>query len=169
MSIIARGRAGGYTLKTPVEDKKMHSRTEFIEEMAVLLAGFLTEKIIFGEPTTGATSDLRHATNLARQLVTDYGMSEKLGPRTFGEKEEMIFLGKEIHERRDYSEKTAEEIDKEIAHFIDQAMHLAQGVIRQRHQILEKVANRLLEMETLEHYDFEKLVGPKPRPDKNLL
>jgi cell division protease FtsH len=117
ISIISRGRAGGYTLKTPLEDKHMHSKTEFIEEIAVLLGGYLTEKEIFGEVTTGATSDLRRATSIARRLVTDYGMSEKLGPRTYGEKEEMIFLGREIHEQKDYSEKIAEKIDEEIARF----------------------------------------------------
>ncbi len=99
VSIIARGRAGGYTLKMPIEDKHMYSKTEFIEEIAVLLAGYVTEKEIFKEVTTGAMSDLRQATSLARKLITDYGMSESLGPRTFGEKEEMIFLGREIHEQ----------------------------------------------------------------------
>jgi len=115
VSIIARGQAGGYTLKVPTQDKSLHSKSEFMAEISVLLAGYLIEKEIFGEATTGATSDLRRATALARRLVTDYGMSANLGPRTYGEKEEMIFLGKEIHEQRDYSEKIAEKIDEEIS------------------------------------------------------
>ena len=89
ISIIARGQAGGYTIKLPTEDRYMHTKTEYAEEIAVLVAGHVTEKEIFGEVTTGATSDLRRATSLARKLVTDYGMSEVLGPRTFGEKEEL--------------------------------------------------------------------------------
>ena len=161
VSIIARGQAGGYTIKLPTEDKHMHTKTEFIEELSVLLAGYLTEKEIFSEVTTGATSDLRQATSLARRLITDYGMSESLGPRTFGDKEEMIFLGREIHEQRDYSEKMAEQIDKEISNFIDQAMIKAKGLIRSKNQELEKVVAVLLKKETLEKEEFEKLIGKK--------
>jgi len=163
VSIIARGQAGGYTLKIPLEDKHMFSKTEYIEEIAVLLAGYVTEQEIFGEVTTGATSDLRRATNLARKLITDFGMSENLGPRTFGEKEEMIYLGKEIHEQRDYSEKMAEEIDKEISNFIDRAVHQAKGLIKSKHEFLEKVVAELMVKETLEKEEFEKIVGEKEK------
>jgi cell division protease FtsH len=162
VSIIARGQAGGYTLKLPLEDKHMYSKTEYLEEIAVLLAGYVTEQEIFGEVTTGATSDLRSATNLARKLITDYGMSDSLGPRTFGEKDEMIFLGREIHEQRDYSEKTAEQIDKEISNFIDKAVHQAKGIIKLNREDLGKVVAALLEKETLEKEEFEKIVGSKP-------
>ncbi|PIV51493.1 cell division protein FtsH [Candidatus Falkowbacteria bacterium CG02_land_8_20_14_3_00_36_14] len=161
VSIISRGQAGGYTLKLPTEDKHMHAKSEFIEELAVLVAGYITEKEIFGEVTTGATSDLRQATRLARKLITDFGMSNTLGPRTFGEKEEMIFLGREIHEQRDYSEKIAEQIDKEISVFIDQAVHQARGIVNNNKEILEKVVAALLEKETLEKEEFEKIVGQK--------
>jgi len=161
VSIISRGRAGEYTLKLPTEDKHMHAKSEFIEELAVLVAGYITEKEIFGEVTTGATSDLRQATRLARKLITDFGMSNTLGPRTFGEKEEMIFLGREIHEQRDYSEKIAEQIDKEISVFIDQAVHQARGIVNNNKEILEKVVAALLEKETLEKEEFEKIVGQK--------
>jgi len=161
VSIISRGRAGGYTLKLPTEDKHMHAKSEFIEELAVLVAGYITEKEIFGEVTTGATSDLRQATRLARKLITNFGMSNTLGPRTFGEKEEMIFLGREIHEQRDYSEKIAEQIDKEISVFIDQAVHQARGIVNNNKEILEKVVAALLEKETLEKEEFEKIVGQK--------
>ncbi len=163
VSIIARGQAGGYTLKLPTEDRHLHRRSEFIEELSVLLAGHLTEKTVFGEVTTGATSDLRRATSLARSLVTDYGMSEVLGPRTFGEKEEMIFLGREIHEQRDYSEKVAEQIDGEISQLIQQATKRALEIIDSRREDIEQVVKGLLEKETLEKADFEAIVGVKPQ------
>ena len=167
ISIIARGQAGGYTLKLPLEDKHMHSKTEFIEEISVLLAGFMTEQVVFKEVTTGATSDLHRATNLARKLITDYGMSEVLGPRTFGEKDEMIFLGREIHEQKDYSEKTAEQIDKEISNFIKTAQDKAEDIIKGKKKELEKVVKELLEKETLEKEEFEKIVGEKNIKDKD--
>ncbi|MDO8593274.1 MAG: ATP-dependent zinc metalloprotease FtsH [bacterium] len=165
VSIIARGQAGGYTLKLPLEDKHMYTKTEYVEEIAVLLAGYIAEQEIFGEVTTGATSDLRRATSLARKLITDYGMSENLGPRTFGEKEEMIFLGREIHEQRDYSEKVAEQIDKEISNFIDRAVHQAKGLVKSKQEFLEKVVVALLDKETLEKEDFEKIVGEKVKEE----
>ncbi len=165
VSIIARGQAGGYTLKVPTEDRHMRSKSEFISEIAVLLAGHMVEKEIFGEVTTGATSDLRRATALARSLVTDYGMSDHLGPRTYGEKEEMIFLGREIHEQRDYSEKVAEKIDEEIAGFIRQGESQAKAIIADEKDKLEKIVAALLEKETLEKEEFESLVGDKPKAD----
>ncbi|HOZ53503.1 MAG TPA: ATP-dependent zinc metalloprotease FtsH [bacterium] len=161
ISIIARGQAGGYTLKLPSFDKRMYSKNYFIDEIAVLLAGHLTEKKIFGEVTTGATSDLRRATNIAKRLITDYGMSEKLGPRTFGEKEEMIFLGREIHEQRDYSEKIAELIDEEIAYFIKEGEKRAEEIIKNREKELEKIVKVLLEKETIEKEEFENIVSNK--------
>ncbi|MGI6373890.1 MAG: ATP-dependent zinc metalloprotease FtsH [Patescibacteria group bacterium] len=163
VSIIARGSAGGYTLKAPTEDRHLHSKSEFISEIAVLLAGHLVEKEIFGEVTTGASSDLRRATDLARRLVTDYGMSDKLGPRTFGDKEEMIFLGREIHEQRNYSEKQAELIDEEIKNFIAQGEDLAKNVIKEYRSELEKIVAVLLEKETIEKKEFEEIVGAKPK------
>lgn len=163
VSIIARGSAGGYTLKVPSEDRHMHSKSEFISEIAVLLAGHVVEKEIFGEVTTGATSDLRRATSLARSLVTDYGMSDNLGPRTYGAKEEMIFLGREIHEQRDYSEKIAEEIDKEIAGLIKQGQEKAQKIVLAKKIELDKIAEALLDKETIEKEEFERIVGSKPK------
>jgi cell division protease FtsH len=162
VSIIARGSAGGYTLKVPSEDRHMHPRSEFISEIAVLLAGHTVEKEIFGEVTTGATSDLRRATAIARHLITDYGMSENLGPRTYGAKEEMIFLGKEIHEQRDYSEKVAEKIDEEISSLISDGQKKALDIIRSEKESLEKVVKELLDKETIEREVFEKIVGSKP-------
>jgi cell division protease FtsH len=165
ISIIARGQAGGYTLKLPLEDKHMYSKTEYVEEMAVLLAGYVTEREIFGEVTTGATSDLRRATGLARKLITDYGMSDSLGPRTYGDKEEMIFLGREIHEQRDYSEKVAEQIDKEISNFIDLAVIKAKGIIKAKRELLDKIVAELLVKETLEKEKFELIVGQKEKAE----
>ncbi len=162
ISIVARGQAGGYTLKMPERDKHLQSKQEFIEEIAVLLGGYLSEKIVYGEVTTGATSDLRQATGLDRRLVTDFGMSEKLGPRTFGEKEEMIFLGREIHEQRDYSEKVAEQIDQEINNFIHQARTMAEEIINNHRQELETISHELITKETIEKDAFEAMVGPKP-------
>lgn len=161
VSIIARGMAGGYTLKVPEKDRHMHSKSEFLDELAVLLAGHATEKEIFGEVTTGAQSDLRQATNLARKLVTEYGMSEKLGPRTFGEKEELIFLGREISEQRDYSEKIAQQIDEEVNSLITGAYTVARGIIKKEKGKLKKIVDKLLEKETLEKEEFEAIVGKK--------
>ncbi|MCX6796222.1 MAG: ATP-dependent zinc metalloprotease FtsH, partial [Candidatus Falkowbacteria bacterium] len=163
ISIIARGQAGGYTIKFPTEDKHMYTKTEYLEEIAVLLAGYVSEKDRFGEITTGATSDLRKATSLARRLITDFGMSDKLGLRTYGEREELIFLGREIHEQRDYSEKVAEQIDREISAFMASATKEAEKVIQERKDVLEKVVAELLTKETLEKEEFEAIVGEKQK------
>lgn len=159
VSIISRGRAAGYTINLPDEDKKMHSYSDFIDNMAVLLAGYAAEKLTFGEVTTGASNDLKKVTQMARQIVTQFGMDPKLGPRTFGEKEEMIFLGKEIHERRNYSEKTAEIIDDEISHYIKQAQKTAEKIIQDHKDKLEKIVNVLVTKETIEKAEFESLVA----------
>lgn len=161
VSIIARGQAGGYTLKVPTEDRYFQAKSEFLAELSVLLAGHLVEKEIFGEVTTGASSDLRRATAMARSLITDYGMSKDLGPRTFGHKDDMIFLGREIHEQRDYSEKAAEKIDQEIGDFLSEAADKARKIIADHRSDLDKVANALLEKETLEKEEFEALLSEK--------
>ena len=163
ISIISRGQAAGYTLKIPTEDRRMHRLAEFRADMAMSLGGYVAEQEVFGRSnlTTGASSDLRQATRLARSLVTDFGMSDKLGPRTYGEKEEMIFLGKEIHEQRDYSEKTAELIDSEISAMISEAKDTAVKIINERRKDLDKIVEALLEHETIERDEFEKLMGKK--------
>jgi len=157
ISIISRGQAAGYTLKLPLEDKHFHSRSEFIADLAVLLAGHTVEKEIFGEVTTGASSDLKHATRLVKSLISEYGMSEKMGARTFGEKEEMIFLGREIREQRDYSEKTAEAIDEEISHLLSEAVKTAREIIRKKKSKMEVIVKMLLEKETIEKEEFEEI------------
>lgn len=167
ISIVARGLAAGYTLKLPSEDKKLHSRSEFLDELAVLLAGHATEKMVFEELTTGATNDLKEATHLARRLVTEYGMSEVLGPMTFGEKEELIFLGRTISEHRDYGEKVAAQIDEEVKRFITQAFQKAKTIIQKHRARLELLAQKLIKKETIEREEFENLMRkPLPKVEK---
>ena len=157
ISIIARGMAAGYTLQVPSEERKMKTKRGFISEIATLLGGYTAEKVKYGEVTTGASNDLARASELARKLVKEYGMSS-LGPIAFGEKEEMIFLGKEISEQRNYSEKVAEKIDEEIDIIIKEAQNQAQTVLSKRKALLEKVARRLVEKEIIEREEFEKLI-----------
>ncbi|MFC1687183.1 ATP-dependent zinc metalloprotease FtsH [Patescibacteria group bacterium] len=162
VSIVSRGRAGGFTLKLPSEDKHLHSRAEFLDDIAVMLAGHATEKNIFKDVTTGASNDLKEATKLARQIVTEFGMSDKLGPRTYGQKEEMVFLGREIHERRDYSEHVAKLIDAEVLSIIQMAYETAKDVIIKMRPKLEEIVNKLLEKETIEQSEFESIFKTTP-------
>ncbi|MFA6017777.1 MAG: ATP-dependent zinc metalloprotease FtsH [Patescibacteria group bacterium] len=160
VSIISRGRAAGYTMSIPDEEKKMHSRKEFVDELAMILGGYVAETEIFGDLTTGASNDLQRATQLAIELVTQYGMSDALGPRTYGEHEEMIFLGKQIHENRNYSEKTAERIDEEINILLNNAKETARAIIRKERPRIDAIVKHLLEKETIEKEEFIALVGP---------
>ena len=158
ISIISRGQAGGYTLSSPEKDKKLLSKDYFVDELSVLLGGYISEKIKFHTVTTGASNDLERATSMARNLVTRYGMSE-LGPRTFGHKEELVFLGREIHEEKNYSEKTAEDIDHQVSKFIANAYTVAEKIITEKKTILEKIVSVLLEKETIEKDEFNEIVG----------
>ena len=158
ISIISRGHAAGYTLNLPTEDKHFHSKSEFIDDLAMFLGGYASEKIIFKDITTGASSDLSRASKLARELITKYGMSEKLGPVAFGQHSDMVFLGKEIHDQRNYSEQTAANIDSEIERFIDNALQTAEKLIGENKNKLDKIANRLLQVEMIEREEFEKLM-----------
>jgi cell division protease FtsH len=161
VSIIARGPAAGYTIKFPEKDRHLHSRSEFIDELAILLGGHVAEKLVFGELTTGASNDLQKATELSRQIVTKYGMSEKLGPRTFGGKEEMIFLGREIAAEKDYSEETANQIDKEISKLINNAYKTAKKILIEKRKRLDLIAKQLIKKETVERKEFERLMKKK--------
>ena len=125
--------------------------------MATLFGGYCAEKLIFKEITTGASNDLKVASDLARKLVKEYGMSS-LGPISFGEKEEYVFLGKEISEQRNYSEEVAAKIDKEVARLIEVSRKRAESILKQRKSLLEKIAKTLIEKETIEKEEFEKLV-----------
>ena len=172
VSIISRGRAAGYTMNLPEKDKYLHSKSEYIDNLAVLLAGHKAEKLEFGEVTTGASNDLQRATDLARSLITQYGMSDDLAPRTYGDKDEMIFLGREISEKRNYSEKVAEQIDSEIDKLVLQAAQTAEKVISENKDKMEKIVNELLEKEKIEKDEFLflvdgiKLPAPKDSKDK---
>lgn len=157
VSVISRGMTLGYTMPMPEEDRYLHRRAKFKDELAGLLGGRAAEEIVFGDVTTGAANDLERATKLARAMVTQYGMSEKLGPMTFGQKEELIFLGKEIAEQRDYSEAVAQEIDQEVRRLIDEAYSRAKEILTKYRDKLDLVARRLIEVETLEREEFEAL------------
>ncbi|PIQ92080.1 MAG: cell division protein FtsH [Parcubacteria group bacterium CG11_big_fil_rev_8_21_14_0_20_39_14] len=157
VSIISRGRAAGYTLKLPLEEKHFRTKSEFLDELAVFFGGYVAEKMIFNEITTGASNDLKEATELARKLIMEYGMS-KLGPITFAKEGEMIFLGREISERREYSEEIAFQIDKELISFIKDAEATAKKILIQKRNILEKIAKKLIEKETIEKEEFDKLI-----------
>ena len=158
ISIIARGMAAGYTLQVPSEEKKMKTKTQFMSEIATLLGGYSAEKIKFGQMTTGASNDLTRASELARKIVKEYGMSS-LGPISFGEKEELVFLGKEISEQRNYSEKIAEKIDQEVDIIIKEAQKQAVAVLQKHKNLFDKVAKNLIEKETIEREEFEKLIN----------
>ncbi|MFA6098948.1 MAG: ATP-dependent zinc metalloprotease FtsH [Patescibacteria group bacterium] len=157
ISIISRGQAAGYTLKMPVEDRHMYAKSYFIDELSVLLAGHAAEKEIFHEVTTGASNDLNQATKIARRLITEFGMSDELGPRTYGQREEMIFLGREIHERRDYGEKVAQLIDEEVSKLINNAYEKARKIIKKTRPYLEVIVKHLLVKETIEREEFESI------------
>ncbi len=158
VSIISRGSAGGYTMNVPGEDQRFPRRAQFIDDMAVCLGGYVAEQETFGDLTTGASSDLKKATRIARDIVTRYGMSE-LGPQVFGESEEMVFLGRDLHETRNYSENTAQRIDEAVSKLVHGAMETARGIITSKKVELDKIANALLVKETLEKEAFEELLG----------
>ena len=136
------------------------TKTEFLAEMAVLLGGYCAEKLKFNDVTTGAANDLERASNLARKLVKEFGMSG-LGPVSWGEKDELVFLGKEISEQRNYSEEVAKDIDEEVRKFIIQAEARAFKILKQNKKSLEKIAKTLIKKETIERQEYEKLIGLK--------
>jgi cell division protease FtsH len=163
VSIIARGMAGGFTLALPEEDRMLMSRNKLLAEMIGLLGGRAAEEIVFNDITSGASNDLERVTRVARAMVTRLGMSKRLGPMVFGQKEELIFLGREISEQRDYSESVAEEIDAEVRRLVADAYDKARQILTDYRDRLDAVAQRLLENETISQEDFEKLFPP-PNP-----
>ncbi len=158
VSIISRGRAGGYTLKLPTQDTHYRSLSEFLAELATLLGGYSAEKIKFGEVTTGASNDLQKASELARDIVVEYGMSEEIGPIALGNNGGAIFLGREIVERRSFSEEMATRIDREVSRLINQAVKTAQEIITKKQDVLERIALRLIEKETIETNELQELL-----------
>lgn len=165
ISIIARGILGGWTRFLPSEDRHLWTKSQFDDRLAVSLGGRVAEEITFGEMTTGAQNDLEQATKLARQMVTEYGMSERLGPRTFGQRQELVFLGREISEQRDYSDKIAQEIDEEVHSIIQRAYSTARKVLTSNKEKLNQLAQELITRETLDEPDLDKLFeGLAPQP-----
>lgn len=156
ISIIGRGLAAGYTLKVPKEEKMLKNKTEFEAEIAVLLGGYLTEKIVFGEITTGSSDDLNKASSIARDIVKKYGMSE-MGPVTFGKRQSLMFLGDES-ETINYSEATAIKIDEEVNRIINKARKEAEEILTKNRKVLDKIAGTLIKKETIEREEFERLV-----------
>ncbi|OHA49055.1 MAG: cell division protein FtsH [Candidatus Terrybacteria bacterium RIFCSPHIGHO2_01_FULL_48_17] len=164
VSIVSRGMAGGYTQQLPTEDRRLHSRSEFLARLAVLLGGYASEELVFNELTTGASNDLRIASDLTRKLVCEYGMSEKLGPVVYTERQEMVFLGRELAEKTHYSEEISQIIDKEIERVIREAHLRAKRILTQKRSLLEKIAQTLIKQETLEREEFERVIGKKLPP-----
>jgi cell division protease FtsH len=159
VSIISRGYAGGYTMKLPTEDRHLKTRAQFLADLAMMMGGFASEKLIFGDVSTGASSDLKQASELARQLVMKYGMSD-LGPITFGKNEDMLFLGRDIAASRDYSEKVAADIDVQVRNFLMHAYGTAEKILKTHKVALKKIADELMEKETLEQDDFRAILKP---------
>jgi cell division protease FtsH len=166
VSIVARGMFGGYTLALPDDDRYLGRRAKFMDDLAGLLGGRVAEELVFGDVTTGAANDLERVTDIARAMVTRYGMSEKLGPRTFGNREELVFLGREISEQRNYSEQVAQEIDEEVKRIINTAYARAREVLTTYRDKLDLLAQRLIQEETIEGAEFETLFADVPVPPR---
>ena len=160
VSIIARGMAGGYTLSLPEEDRTLMPRKKIMADMIGLLGGRAAEEIVFDDITSGASNDIERVTRLARSMVTRLGMSEQLGPMVYGQKDELIFLGREISEQRDYSEAVAEQIDKEVRRLVNDAYENAKAILIEYRDKLDAVAGRLLEVETITREEFEAIFPP---------
>jgi cell division protease FtsH len=158
VSIVSRGMAGGYTLKLPTEERRLRTRSQFLADLAVAFGGYAAELAVFGDLSTGSSNDIRQATDLAHRLVTQYGMSEKFGPRTFGRREELLFLGREISMEKDYSEKLGAEIDAEVNGIIQKTLGIAKKIISSYRQVLDEIAKTLIEKETIEQEDFNKII-----------
>ncbi len=163
VTIIPRGMAGGYTLMIPDEDRRYYSSSMFEAQLAMALGGRAAEEIVFGDITTGASGDISTVTKTARSMITRYGMSPKLGPIAFGEKDELIFLGREISEQRNYSEDVARIIDEEVHRLVSEAYHRAMTILEKYRPVLNDMANALLEFETLEGDRLRDILGRIPR------
>ncbi|MDD5127273.1 MAG: ATP-dependent zinc metalloprotease FtsH, partial [Dehalococcoidales bacterium] len=164
ISIVARGMMGGYTKQLPTEDRYLASRSEFKDKLVTLMGGRCAEELMFAEISTGAAQDIKEATSLARRMVTDFGMSDKLGPRTFGDKQEMVFLGREISEQKDYGDKIANIIDDEINKLITDAREAAFKILTENKEKLKSLAEKLIAKETLEGPELEAAFGEVGAP-----
>ena len=165
ITIISRGHAAGYTLKLPLEERRMQSKKEFLDDIAVSLGGYVAEKMLFNDLTTGPSNDLQVATALARDMVTKYGMSDKLGPMALEGAGGRTLFGRGLNEH-DYSESMSKDIDDEIAKIMNEAHHRAEKVLTEHRKALDDIAHELVEKETIEREEFEKLLilnGIKPK------
>jgi cell division protease FtsH len=162
VTIISRGMALGYTMALPTEDRYLQSKSEFEDKIAGFLGGNASERLIFGDTTTGASNDIEKATQLARRMVTEFGMSDRLGPLAFGKRDELVFLGREIGEQRNYSDEIAKQIDEEIRAIIDRAYDRAMDVLVTHRDRLEALAQKLVAEETVDSDEFEKLFSDLP-------
>jgi len=159
ITIVSRGRAAGYTLKLPSEDRHLYSRKNFLDELAAALGGYASEKVVFGELTTGSSDDIKKATIIARDLVTRYGMSEKIGPITLGDRDELVFLGKELGVEKNYSENTAQLVDSEVSNIMKNAFKRAQDILKKYRKVLDSLAAKLIKDETIEREEFESILS----------
>jgi cell division protease FtsH len=163
VSIIARGMMGGFTMALPEEERTLMAKNKLKAEMAGLLGGRAAEELVFNDITSGASNDIDRVTKIARNMVTRLGMSDELGPMVYGQKEELIFLGREISEQRDYSEDIAIKIDAEVRKLVEEAYERTKGILIKYREQLDAVAERLIEIETMDRKEFEKIFeGPVP-------
>jgi cell division protease FtsH len=162
VTIISRGMALGYTMALPTEDRYLQSKTEFEDKIAGLLGGNVSERLVFGDTTTGSSNDIEKATDLARRMVTEFGMSDRLGPLSFGKRDELVFLGREIGEQRNYSDEVAKQIDEEVRAIIDRARDRASQVLETHRDRLEALAQKLIAEETVDAAEFESLFSDLP-------
>ncbi|MEO8539218.1 MAG: ATP-dependent zinc metalloprotease FtsH [bacterium] len=162
VTIVSRGMAGGYTRFLPDEETHYRTPSMFKDQLVSALGGHAAEELVYGEASTGPSNDIEQVTRIARAMVTRWGMSDRLGPRTFGKTDEMVFLGREISETRNYSEKIAEEIDDEVRRLIEEAQERARQLLREKRPILEKLVTVLMEVETLEGETLKRLLASDP-------
>jgi cell division protease FtsH len=162
VTIISRGMALGYTMALPTEDRYLQSKSEFEDKIAGLLGGNVSERLVFGDTTTGSSNDIEKATDLARRMVTEFGMSDRLGPLSFGKRDELVFLGREIGEQRNYSDEIAKQIDEEVRAIIDRAYERASHVLETHRDRLEALAQKLIAEETVDAESFESLFSDLP-------
>ncbi len=168
ISIISRGMAAGYTISLPEDDRTLMSKNKMMSEMVGLLGGRASEELVFNDITSGASNDIEKVSKLARKMVTRLGMSPELGPMVYGQKDELVFLGREISEQRDYSEAVAEKIDQEVKKLVNEAYTSAKEILSKYRGKLDEVANRLLEVETLSKDEFDKIFTPPVKKNQGI-
>jgi cell division protease FtsH len=166
ISVVSRGMALGYTMALPEEDRYLMPRSKIEADLAYAMGGYAVERLVFDDTTTGSENDIQRATKMARRMVTEFGMSENLGPVAYGQKDELVFLGREIGEQRDYSDGTAQAIDEEVRRIVEAAYQRARGLLEEHRPVLDQIAKRLVEIETLEGEELEELLnqaGVRPK------